>query len=280
MKLLREYIRELLNEDPMGFVHQLSKSKNYPENFFGGAIPKKAGRDIKRAFADNADHAWLRTLDTVHWVFGPYEIEPLIGKGRDELSATMTLPGSSFEPAAGLQYGLWIKGRITLATNDQDAMYSGFYGDYGPGYEGSEDEVSHRDRSSGRNKRPSMSKDYSRYGQLKPGDEYHEQMARNIPYVLDQSTWQQPADGQVNEALVDNWKPRGVIVAKEDVAHAVLKTAEKLVSGGHSPPSGNTAKDIDYFSAGVTKKVMLISLELGVPIYDTDRNVLWSPKSK
>ena len=49
MNLLREYIRELLNEDPMGFVRQLSKSKNYPEEFFGGTIPKEAGKDIKRA---------------------------------------------------------------------------------------------------------------------------------------------------------------------------------------------------------------------------------------
>ena len=59
-----------------------------------------------------------------------------------------------------------------------------------------------------------------------------------------------------------------------------MKTAEKLISGGQSPPSGNTAKDIDYFSAGVTKKIMLTSLDLGVPIYDTNRTKLWSPEVK
>lgn len=267
MKLLREYIRELLNEDPMGFVRQLSKSKNYPEEFFGGTIPKEAGKDIKRAFADNADHTWLRTLDTVHWMFGPYEIKPLIGKGRDELSATMTLPGDNFEPASDLKYGLWIKGRITLATNNQDAMFSGFYDDYGPGREGSAEDVAHRDRSSGRNKRPSVSKDYSRYGQLVPGNEYHEQMARNIPYVLDQSTWQQPSPGQVNEALVDNWKPVGVIVADPEIA-GIVSNLDYITS----------IEEAKEKLAGVIRQTVLAAFQLDAPIYNVKKDILWSPK--
>lgn len=280
--VLRKYVRQLLKEDPMGFVHDLAASDKFGDQFRGGQVGKEAGRDIKRAFNKNADHQFLSTLDTVHWVNDFYAMEDLKGRGKDELSTTMTLPGDSLEPAAGLPYGLWIKGRITLATNDQDKMYSGFYGDYGPGREGTEEEIAQRDRSSGRNKRPSVSKDYSRYGQLQRGNEYMEKMARDgIPYVLDQSTWNPVgADWSNNEALVDNWRPRGIIVAKDDVAQAVLKTAEKLISGGQSAPSGNTAKDIDYFSVGVVRKIMLTSLDLGVPIYDTDRNVLWSPKSK
>ena len=278
--VLRKYVRHLLKEDPMGFVHDLAASDKFGDQFFGGQIGKEAGRDIKRAFNKNADHQFLSTLDTVHWTSDFYGIENMKGRGKDELSTTMTLPGDSLEPAAGLPYGLWIKGRITLAANDQDKIYSGFHGDYGAGFEGSEEEVTHRDKSSGRNKRPTISKNYKNYGKLERGNEYMEKMARDgIPYVLDQSTWN-PADSDWsnNEALVDNWRPRGIIVAKDDVAQAVLKTAEKLISGGQSAPSGNTAKDIDYFSAGVVKKIMLTSLDLGVPIYDTDRNILWSPK--
>ncbi len=280
--VLRKYVRQLLKEDPMGFVHDLAASDKFGDKFRGGQVGKEAGSDIKRAFNKNADHQFLSTLDTVHWTDDFYGIENMKGRGKDELSTTMTLPGDSFEPAAGLPYGLWIKGRITLATNDQDKMYSGFHGDYGVGPEGDEEAIAQRDRSSGRNKRPSVSKDYSRYGQLQRGDEYMEKMARDgIPYVLDQSTWN-PVDAgwSNNEALVDNWRPRGIIVVKDDVAGAILKTAEKLISGGQSPPSGNTAKDIDYFTAGVTKKIMLTSLDLGVPIYDTDRNKLWSPVQK
>ena len=279
--LLRKYVRQILKEDAMGFVHDLAASDKFGDQFRGGQVGKEAGRDIKRAFNKNADHNFLSTLDTVHWVNDFYELEPLKGRGKDELSTTMTLPGGRLEPAAGLPYGLWIKGRITLATNDQDAMYSGFYADYGPGAEGTEEEVAQRDRSSGRNKRPTTSKDYSRYGQLERGNEYMEKMARDgIPYVLDQSTWKTPDSGwgTVNEALVDNWSPLGIIVAKSDIEEAVLKTAKKLAGEGDTPPSGKIAKDIDYFSAGVTKKIMLTSLDLGVPIYDPDRNVLWSPK--
>ena len=101
---------------------------------------------------------------------------------------------------------------------------------------------------------------------------------REIPYVLDQSTWDPSKTTSTNEALVDNWTPRGIIVVNDDVAQAVLKTAKKLAGEGGTPPSGKIVKDIDYFSAGVTKKIMLASLDLGVPIYDPDRNVLWSPK--
>ena len=281
MKLLREYIKQLLKEDPMGFVHDLAASDKFGDQFRGGQVGKEAGRDIKRAFNKNADHQFLSTLDTVHWAYDFYELEPLKGKGKDELSTTMTLPGDSFVPAAGLPYGLWIKGRITLAANEQDALYSGFYGDYGAPHEASEEEVAQRDRSSGRNKRPTTSKDYSRYGQLERGNEFMEKMARDgIPYILDQSTWNPSKTTSNNEALVDNWRPRGIIVAKGDVVQAVLKTAKKLAGEGGTPPSGKIVKDIDYFSAGVTKKIMLTSLDLGVPIYDTDRNVLWSPKSK
>ena len=107
MKLLREYIRELLKEDPMGFVHDLAASDKFGDQFFGGQVDKEAGREIKRAFNKNADHQFLSTLDTVHWTGDFYGVSDMIGKGKDELSVTMTLPGDSFDPAAGLAYGLW-----------------------------------------------------------------------------------------------------------------------------------------------------------------------------
>jgi len=279
MKLLVEYMKELLKEDPMGFAHDLAASDKFGDQFFGGNIGKDAGREIKRAFNANADHQFLSTLDTVHWTGDFYGLKAMKGRGKDELSVTMTLPGDVFDPAAGLPYGLWVKGRITLATNEQDNMYSGFHGDYGPGAEGSEEEVAHRDKSSGRNKRPTVSKNYKNYAQLERGNEYMEKMVRDgIPYILDQSTWDPSKTKSNNEALIDNWRPRGIIIVKDDIADAILKTAEMLISGGHSAPSGNTAKDIDHFSAGVTKEIMLTSLDLGVPIYDTERSKLWSPK--
>ena len=269
MRLLREYIRTLLKEDPMGFVHDLASSDKFGDQFMGGRVGKEAGRDIKRAFNKNADHQFLSTLDTVHWSGDFYGMEYLKGKGKDELSTTMTLPGDSFKPAADLPYGLWVKGRITLAVNEQDMMYSGFHGDYGPGAEGTEEEVAHRDKSSGRNKRPSVSKDYSRYGQLQRGNEYMEKMARDgIPYILDQSTWNPGKTKSNNEALVDNWRPVGIILDREDEV--------SIVSGLEYIKTKEDAED-DLF-AGVVKKIILTAIQLGVPVYSTDREMLWSPE--
>ena len=266
MNLLREYIRELLKEDAIGFGHDLAASDKFGEQFFGGQVGKEAGREIKRAFANNADHQFLSTLDTVHWTGDFYSMEGLKGKGKDELSATMTAPGKDFDYP--LDYGLWIKGRITLATNEQDNMYSGFYGDYGPGSEGSEEEVAHRDKSSGRNKRPTISKSYKNYGKLERGNEYMEKMANNIPYVLDQATWNPSKTKSNNEALVDNWRPVGIILTRGDEINTI--SGLDYIEG--------TKEDVEEFAMGVIKKIMLTAIELGIPVYDTERELLWDPR--
>jgi hypothetical protein len=267
MNLLREYIRALLKEDAIGFGHDLAASDKFGDDFFGGEVNKAAGREIKRAFANNADHQFLSTLDTVHWTSDIYGVEDMKGKGKDELSATMTSPGDSFDPAAGLPYGLWIKGRITLAANEQDNLYSGFYGDYGPGSEGTEEEVAHRDKSSGRNKRPTISKNYKNYGKLERGNEYMEAMANNIPYILNQATWDPSKTKSNNEALVDNWKPIGIILYNSDEI-SVLDRLSHV----------KTKEEVEEETAGVMKKIMITAIELDIPIYDTGREVVWSPR--
>ena len=270
MNLLREYIRELLAEDAMGFVHDLAAADSeFGEegvDFFGGDPGKGGGKAIKRAFNANADHRWLATLDTVHWTGEIYDMEGLIGRGKDELSAMMFLPGENF--VGPMDYGLWVRGRITLATNDQDQLYSGHFHDYIPGLTStvSEEEYEQQKKSSGINKRPTVSKDYSRYGGLKRGNEFAEEVARKIPYVLDQSMWD-PA-GSMNEALVDNWRPVGIIIDRPDEANAL--SSLDYVEG--------TKEDIEEFALGVTKQIMLTALAFGVPVYDESREVLWSPK--
>jgi hypothetical protein len=259
---------ESLTEDAMGFVHDLAAADSeFGEegvDFFGGDPGKGGGKAIKRAFNANADHKWLATLDTVHWSGDFYAMEGLKGKSKDELSATMTLPGEDFDWP--LDYGLWIKGRITLASNNQDNLYTGFHTDFGAGKEGTEEEVAHRDKSSGRNKRPLVSKDYSRYGGLKRGNEYAEMVAKKIPYLLDQSMWA-PA-GNNNEALVDNWRPVGIILTRGDEINAI--SGLDYIEG--------TKEDIEEFAIGVTKQILLTALAFGVPVYDTERDMLWSPK--
>lgn len=247
----------------MGFVHALAKA-HQKTGFAGGRVSKQGGRDIKQAFNDHADHEFLSTLDTVHWTT-TYGLAKLKGKGRDELSAIMTLPGEDFSPAANLEVGLWIRGRITLASNSQDKLYSGFYGDYGAPHEGDAESVKHRDKSSGRNKRPSMSKGFQKYDKLKRGNKYMEKMAKGHPYVLDRTTWKPEG---VNEALVDNWSPVGIVVRLPDVQKSIL-FAKDLKS----------VEDIEALTAGSVKQILLLSMNLGTPVYGTNRQKLWSPEN-
>jgi hypothetical protein len=261
MRLLREYIRELLKEDPMGFVQDLA-SGGVTDHL--DAAPKSMGKTIKKAFSDNADHQWLSTLDTVHWAKTPYELSELVGRSKDELSTTMTLPGGYFEiPKWLLPFGLWVKGRITLAANDQNDLYTGHLYDYwgATGKEGKEQE--HRAKSSGINKLPTKTKDYKKYEKLTPGDERSEKLARDIPYVLDQSTWD-PSKNRtgVNEALVDNWSPVGIIASYDEV----------------NPDLFQDIVDDPSSAIGSMGELLKVATDLGVPIYGPDRKQMWSPK--
>ncbi len=270
MKLLREYIRALLREDPMGFVQDLAAASDEfgeeGEMFFGGNPGKGGGKAIKRAFAKNADHAWLATLNTVHWK-DPYILDQLQNSSKDELSTSMSLPGDNLLKSIYGNVGLWIKGRITLATNDQDTLYSGNEGDYRPKQDADQEELRkylHKKDSSGINKLPTVSKDYSRYGNLKPGNEYSEKLARGIPYILDQSTWDpSQTHSSTNEALVDNWRAIGIVVGKDDLVKSV-----EAMSG----------RDWAVEAAGVTSKIFKLARDYGIPIYDVNRTKLWSPE--
>ena len=261
MKLLREYIRMLLKEDPMGFVQDLAAASDQfgeeGEEFHGGNPGKAGAREIKRAFNANADHQWLSTLNTVHWQQDPRNFKTLVGRSKDELSTTIFLPDEYFHsPWDSYVAGLWVKGRITLAANDHDNLYTGTYFDY---MRGADPEQFKKDQqrkdSSGVNKLPTTSKDYSRYGMLKKGNEYHEEMARRIPYILDQSTWN-PKSGQITEALVDNWKAVGLVVADDSVVHAIRENPEE----------------------SLLKPTLDIARSFGVPIYDLNKEIIWEDK--
>ena len=262
MKLLREYISELLKEDPMAFVQDLAGPE--AEDFYGGKVDKVRGREIKRAFEKHADHQWLSTIDTVHWTMEAYGLKNLAGRGKDELSTTMALPGDPLRSVMAHPFGLWVKGRITLASDSQDKLYSGRQSDYSAPIEGTEEEVAHRDKSSGRNKRPTMSKTYKQYANLEPGNEYAEKMARNIPYVLDQSTWNPDSPSSTNEALVDNWNAVGVVVASDEMVRFVKHYAE------NDPTQ----------AVGAMKELFKAATDFGVPLYDINRTKLWSPQPK
>ena len=70
-----------------------------------------------------------------------------------------------------------------------------------------------------------------------------------------------------NEALVDNWKAVGIIPEWEIIQ--ILKKQNK----------GRDVEDeLEEIPPGKLGQVMKLAQEFGVPIFDRNRNVLWSPE--
>ncbi len=247
---LRKYIQQLLLEDAAGFVNDLHKmqlsneiapmdrpsaeaswtkyynksaSINDPESIF---LSKK---NIKKLFNKHSDKKFLAMLETVHWG-AAHSLAKLIGRNRDELSCTMSTPFEDrYREYPGSKYGLLIKGYITYAVNDHDNLYSGFYTDYNPQWTPDKsddpwassmkaaDEMAgwteekiqaylQRKRSSGINKYPSVIPKSTAIRGSGGSPNFGK-----LDVVLDRHTWK-PIWGKPNEALVDNWKVKGIIV--------------------------------------------------------------------
>ena len=84
-----------------------------------------------------------------------------------------------------------------------------------------------------------------------------------IPYVLDQQTWD-PEDSlsRVNEALVDNWTAKAIIVASAEMKAYIEKMKESGL--------------LDQ-TTGDVKVILLMAKRHGVPLIDLQENVLWKP---
>ena len=271
MKLLREYIRKLLSESRIvDFAIDLGQSKTYKSGDRDYKLKDiSSGREIKKLFNKHADHTFLSSLDTVHWVSewnAPQAIKNLIGKGRDELSATMSLPGADFGVYPPGKFGFWIKGRITLASNDMDELYTGGYYDYiNADDEEQAKKKQQRKKSSGVNKLPQTRNDYKSFSDRKEMLKSKPELADNfvksrINFVLDKDTWN--PGGATNEALVDNWKPYGIVISNDGMS----KYIESMF-----------IKDDDE-ATGEGKSIIMLAKEMNVPIFDINKTIVWLPK--
>ena len=66
-------------------------------------------------------------------------------------------------------------------------------------------------------------------------------------------------DSKTNEALVDNWKPVGIVSADRAIS--------KLIEKQFGQDSSNLT--------GEVKRVVDLAQKLGLPIYDRNKNVIW-----
>jgi hypothetical protein len=214
--LFREYIRSLLIEDRASreqFAQDLYDTGvrddqwiGDPETIPAGKERDKAmkdimsqGRDLKKAFAKNADRAFLDSLVTVHWAYSRKSLEKLLQgsfNSRDEVSTAAYLPGQIKGTGKFGEYGVLVKGHITLLANDMDQLYTGSTSDYT--YANPE-----RTKMSGANKGAQQIYEPGGYAEYKI-------------LALDEEDWDPKVGGYQskmnNEALVDNWTPMALIV--------------------------------------------------------------------
>ena len=178
----------------------------------------KAGRAIKQLYAKLADRAFLNSLKTVHWGGRPEMINIIKNYQnlkRDELSASAYLPSEAVYKVGpfGMDFGVLIKGYVTLLANNMDDISSGS----GKAYK--EELPPERTASSGANKGVGR----VRY----PGD-----YEKFKIFVFDKEDYDPEKDwagGPRNEALVDNWKIEAVIVPDDADAERNKKNFTKFL---------------------------------------------------
>lgn len=190
---LRRIIREELNEDLAGFRKRTDSIRygaggsewdpdttfiNEPEN-------RVLAKDVKRVWAAEADHDFMRSLTKVHWIVYPEQSATFMGiSGKNEISAKGYLPGAKLDkPLGGV--GFIVQGRVTLAANSQDTIYSGMSGRLPP-------ETHKHFVGSGTPKRA------RNFNSWISGD-----------YILDRQSFRPT---QHNELIVDNWKVVAIVI--------------------------------------------------------------------
>lgn len=203
--LIKNFLKEVLQEDRESFLHDLVKfnipqSQSELENW---NHELRTARDIKRIWSKNADHEFFKSLTKIHWIGTVKQLEDiLVASRKDEISTMGYLPGQEIQTLWG-SFGLQVQGHVTFASNDMNALFTGYYG-------GISQQTKERQKSSGTSRRPGM---FS-------SDAYK-------TYILDSGSFK-PNSSWNNELVVDNWKP--VAIVDMGVDKEVLERLERLAA--------------------------------------------------
>lgn len=197
--MIRQLIREMLLREELAGFKKRTKEINYMSSFddptFDYQEPwhKLLAKDVKRAWAAEADHEFMKSLIKVHWANGfdwEGDIERFLSlKGNNEISAMGYLPDSKRVSSSWGEFGVLIQGRVTLAANDMNTINSGYFKNVS-------DEITSKYKSSGIPRRSTM----FGYGQDGYGS-----------YIVDKESFD-PERSRRNEIIVDNWKPIGFVI--------------------------------------------------------------------
>ena len=256
MKRLRQYIRNILKEDLAGFINDvkpIQKKFDIDAGFDDWISDVPTRKQLKRIYRKHRDKTFLDSLNTVHWAEEIGDLANLTTGRKDELSCKMYLPDDRFKQYGQHEWGLWVSGWITYATNDQDCLYSGYYEDYNPPLDKS-GELDMSLSSVVREKWPE--KRMQKYQHQKASSGINK-TPRSFPgtkrgcIMLDADTWVDPG-WYDNEALVDNWKPLAI------VAVSAMSIWSRRVPDG--------------------KRVIDLARQWNIPIVNLQKMVIWKPK--
>jgi len=184
---LRAIVRRALLEDKASFLSAVEPVlKDRDES-----IP----RAVKKLWNDHADHSFFEGLDKVHWVLAE-DLEGLLspGAGGREISVSLYRPGAELVPAhefgsparsfsdEGVELGVKLDGRVVLASNNMDSLFTGY------GYSGAK---------------------------VKRGRVDMQEMWAFNNYILDAKSFRETSSdrsGRMNEGLLAHWHPIAVVM--------------------------------------------------------------------
>ena len=204
--LIRKLVRSMLLEDLAGFKER-TKGIAYAsptddptfDNPMQRHLPYKSqARDVKRAWAAEADHEFMKSIIKVHWLSGlewDKKLNRLLALGgNNEISTMGYLPDSDNVTSMWGKLGVIVRGRVTLAANDMNAVMSG-YGKDIPA------EITAKYKSSGV---PRRATEFSANASAWSGP-------KSDLYILDRGSFK-PERSRHNEFIVDNWRPIGLVI--------------------------------------------------------------------
>ncbi len=244
--MIRQLIREMLLEDltrfkektrGIDYMHTMD-DPTFDDPYYKDRPYKAQAKDIKRAWAQEADHEFMKSIIKVHWLSGwniGHGLEDLLRLPRNNEIATMGyLPGAGRVASSWGKAGVIVQGRTTLAANDMNAITSGYFKDV-------PQRIISKYSSSGTPRRALMFNDLT-----------------SDAYILDRETFK-PELSRHNEFIVDNWEPVGIVITYE--GREFLNMVRDSPKQKGRPP----APLLEY-----TEHVMKPNL----PIYDEDMKLV------
>jgi len=196
--LVRNLIRSILSEDLAGFrkkaaSHEYRIDIEKDPTFEEDREARKNARALKTAWKEEADHQFMESVTKIHWMkdINPEKMRKFLSSGRKDEISTMGYLKPPYTNWGWGGAGFQLQGRTTIAHNDMNRLYTGYFS--GPG----QFSRMWKYRHSGVPKRPQSYRD----------------TFEGAGYILDEDSFR-PDEQGYNEFLVDNWKPIGFVLTE------------------------------------------------------------------